>query len=135
MTYSGALVWYLHSVVLSIFQPDHGIAKQHLHRAKRASRLSGIVEQKRSIMRFGVAGEYPCEAILILGKSKIHGLCILLDNLGDQFDGVPPLAFTFCGEQNPFNAEVGLHLLVTLDVLKFFKRDQNGSEFMLNAVQ
>lgn len=85
-------------------------------------------------MRLVVASEYPCEAILICGLD-VHFHKISFHDLGDQFDGVPPLAFTFCGERNPFNVEVGLHLLVTLNVLKFFKRDQNSSEFVLNAVQ
>lgn len=117
MTYSSALVWYLYSVVIAILQPDHRIAKQDLHRAVCAARIGGIVEQKRSILRYAVAREFPCEAILILGGFEIHGLCILLDNLGDQFDGVPPLAITSCGERDPFHTEIGLHLLVTLDVL------------------
>lgn len=123
MTYSSALVWYLYSVVFSIFQPNHRIAKQDLHRAKRASRLGGVVEQKRSVMRFGVAREYPCEAILILGKFKIHGLCIILDNLGDQFDGVPPLTFTFCGERDPLHLEVGLHGLFLVIAFCAFRHD------------
>lgn len=77
----------------------------------------------------------PCEAILVLGGFKIHGHGILLDGFGNQFDGVPPLAFAFCGERNPFHTEVGLHLLVTLNVLQFFDSDQYRHKFLLDAVQ
>jgi hypothetical protein len=48
---------------------------------------------------------------------------------------VPPLAFSFCGEWNPLHLEVGLHLLVTLDVLQFFDCDHNRHKFVLDAVQ
>jgi hypothetical protein len=44
MTFSGALVWYLDFVMLSVFEPDDCIAKQHLHCAVCAPRFGGFVE-------------------------------------------------------------------------------------------
>lgn len=120
--------------MLSIFKPDHCIAEQHLHCALCAPCFCRVIEQKRSIVRLGLAGENPSKAILIR-FSDLHFHEISFHDLGDQFDGVPPLAFSFCGERNPLHLEVGLHLLVTLDVLKFFERDQDGGEFVLDAVQ
>lgn len=116
-----------------VFEPDECTAKKKFHGLVGATGIGGIVKQEGAVVGFAFAKQDPCEAILILFLVNLHVQKISFHDLGDEFDGVPPLAFSFGWERNPLNAEVGLHLLVTLDVLQFFYRDQHSGEFALDA--
>lgn len=118
--------------MLSIFQPDDEFGKGLFHGVFGIFGFGRSVEEERAILSIFFAGVDPREAILI-GLVDLQGHVISFDDLCDQFDGVPPLACAFCGERDPFHLEVGLHLLVTLDVLQCFYGDQHSGEFALDA--